>query len=344
MKSLYKILFLLIAVGIVVSCSKLEDAITPAPKVGTHNDGNLDPASPNFHGLIVAENLDGWNSCRQCHASDLSGGTAIVGCTDNGCHPSINVHVEGIVDTMSQNFHGNFIRTNGWDILDCKKCHGENYSGGIASPTCTNCHTHPNGPESCNTCHGDFNEPNLISPPQDTKNNFGTDSPGVGAHKVHLYDNDIAAIIECSTCHIVPEKYSSEGHIGQTGRADVIFNNTAIINIASNAEYDFENINCSNTYCHGNFEYLKADAPENHKFAYAEGFDRISGNNKSIIWNKVDGTQAECGSCHGIPPLGHIESTLTGCGTCHSGIVDRNGNLVDSLKYKHIDGKIDLSF
>ena len=94
MKSFYKLIYLIITVGILVSCSKLDDAITPAPEVNTHNNGNLDPASPNFHGLVVANNINGWLDCRQCHASDLSGGTAQIGCTDVGCHPSINMHVK----------------------------------------------------------------------------------------------------------------------------------------------------------------------------------------------------------------------------------------------------------
>jgi hypothetical protein len=231
-----------------------------------------------------------------------------------------------------------------WDILDCMKCHGDDYSGGVASPTCNNCHSQPGGPEACNTCHGNFADGNFIAPPKDIYGNTSTNDPGVGAHQIHLFDNDLSSSIECTTCHIIPQNYSDPGHVDSTPPAELIFNNKAILNIALNPVYDHSSATCSDTYCHGNFEYLKDDAPENHKFAYEEGADRISGNNHSVIWNNVDGSQAVCGSCHNLPPIGHVEANVTACGYCHSGISDTNGNLVDSLIYKHMDGKIDLIF
>ncbi len=60
------------------------------------------------------------------------------------------------------------------------------------------------------------------------------------------------------------------------------------------------------------------------------------GNNFSAKWNQVDGSQAECGSCHGLPPTGHQASTLTACVNCHIGVVDNQGNIID--KTKHING------
>ena len=57
MKLLNKLLLAITAVAIITSCSKLEDSITPAPEVGTHNAGNLDPASPNFHLTAAAHPL-----------------------------------------------------------------------------------------------------------------------------------------------------------------------------------------------------------------------------------------------------------------------------------------------
>ncbi len=27
----------------------------------------------------------------------------------------------------------------------------------------------------------------------------------------------------------------------------------------------------------------------------------------AVIWNKVDDSQAQCGSCHGLPPTGHVD-------------------------------------
>lgn len=343
-KTLIKILLPVLVFGIIAACSKLDDNIPPAPEITTHNPGISDTGSTGFHSGLVVNAPNGMFDCQQCHALDWSGGITGVGCNTADCHPSINVHVEGIKDTTSDNFHGNFIRQSGWNILDCQKCHGEDYGGGVTSPTCLTCHTQSNGPESCNTCHGDFGDPAIIAPPQDTNNNTSTDAVGVGAHNTHLYENNLGSQIPCSTCHVVPQNYSDPGHVDTPPPAEVIFSNIAINNIAGNANYDHQAITCSNVYCHGNFEYLKDDAPDNHKFAFEDGADRMIGNNRSVVWNIVDGSQAECGSCHELPPVGHVPHDITACGTCHSGIFDRDGNLVDSLSYKHINGEIDLVF
>lgn len=259
--------------------------------------------------------------------------------------PELVTHKDGNIDPQSPDFHGNIIRLNNWNMNDCVQCHGGDYTGGLVSVTCFTCHTEPTGPEACNTCHGDFDNINIIAPPQDTNNNTDTEIAGVGAHQVHMYDNDLGSTIECTTCHIVPDEFEDVGHIDTTPGAEINFNNLAVHNIASNPNYNSGSATCSNTYCHGNFEYLKDNAPDNHKFAYEDGADRMVGNNQSVVWNDVGGSQAECGSCHGLPPIGHRQDyTRTSCGTCHSGIFDKDGNLVDSLSYKHINGEIDVNF
>jgi nitrate/TMAO reductase-like tetraheme cytochrome c subunit len=82
----------------------------------------------------------------------------------------------------------------------------------------------------------------------------------------------------------------------------------------------------------------------------------MTGNNFNPIWNKVDGTQAECGSCHGqwewdesiqdsiltsIAPVGHRTDFegLT-CYNCHLLVVDQNDNIIDPTK--HINGQIEF--
>ena len=335
--------FLVLAAFVIAGCSKLIDSISPAPEVNIHDSGNLNPAAQDFHGLKVAQSSNGWQECLKCHGGDFSGGKVEISCNNNACHPTINVHVDGIIDTLSNNFHGKFLRQHDWNMLDCKACHGDNYSGGLASPDCTTCHTQPKGPEACNTCHGDFNNPDIIAPPRDTHDNTSTDAPGVGAHVSHLYSNDLGHNIECATCHIVPQNFADQGHIDNTPDAEITFGNLAVRNIALNPVYNYSSVTCSDTYCHGNFEFLKSDAPASHQFAYVDGADRMTGDNQSVVWNIVDGSQMECGSCHGLPPTGHIEANLTGCGTCH-GTMDRNGNFVDSLVYKHIDGNVDIIF
>jgi hypothetical protein len=223
-------------------------------------------------------------------------------------------------------------------MRNCRSCHADDYSGGIAAPTCLQCHTFPKGPEACNTCHGDFNDINRIAPPRDLNKDTLTIFPGIGAHVVHLYENSIAKEIPCITCHKVPQDVYEQGHVDTDPPAEIIFSEVAIVNNGINSSYDFTQVTCSNTYCHGNFAYTKDSAPDSLKFAY-EG-DQIVGTNVSIIWNQVDGTQAPCGSCHNLPPIGHIQVSPTSCGLggfCHVGIVDASGNIIDTEK--HINGE-----
>ncbi len=249
--------------------------------------------------------------------------------------PVLSIHKTGILDKNSSDFHGKLVRANGWSMSACIRCHGSDYKGGTADKSCFKCHTQANGPEACNTCHGNFNDPTMIAPPRDVSGNTSTGSLGVGAHNQHLYTNELGSDIECSTCHKVPKNYLDAGHMDSDLPAEVMFSNLAITNIASNASYDHSTGTCSNTYCHGNFEFSKDSS--DLQFMYTE--DKMVGNNMDVVFNKVDGSQAECGSCHGLPPKGHIESALSNCGNvgCHIGIVDAEGNIID--KEKHINGK-----
>ena len=249
--------------------------------------------------------------------------------------PEITIHETGILDKDSPNFHGTLVRENEWDLQICQGCHSADYSGGVAGSSCLTCHSQPEGPEACNTCHGDFDNPDIIAPPRDINGNISTDSTGVGAHFHHLYDNELGSEIECSTCHVVPEDYFDDGHVDTDLPAEVVLGNLAVHNIAGDASYDYSTATCSNTYCHGNWEFLK----DSSDFQFMYTADKMAGNNQSVIFNQVDGTQALCGSCHGLPPDGHLQSALSSCGLvgCHEGIVDSDGNIINTEK--HINGE-----
>lgn len=314
-----------------ISCSDVQDEITPPEKLSIHGKEVMVKTSANFHGRQLVDGK--MESCKLCHASNYSGGTAKVSCLD--CHNAINVHTAEINNLASEKFHGKFIANINWDLTKCSQCHGSNYAGGIVSPKCTTCHTQSSGPEACNTCHGDFSNPSKISPPKATNGATDTKDVRVGAHQKHLADSEIANAISCNECHVVPAKFNSAGHIDNSPRAEVIFGSFSSSG-AGVPSYNFNDNICSNTYCHGNFEFKKENAQ--YQFAYIE--DKITGNNFQPVWNKVDGTQAACGTCHGLPPKGHIEVERNSCGVCHVGVVDRFGKIAD--KTKHINGKIDL--
>ena len=328
----YPLAFLFISL-LSYSCSDLKSDISTPAKLSVHGTDVFSSVSPNFHGIMVMEK--GLASCEQCHARDFSGGTAQVSCSTGSCHTGIAVHQPGIIDTTSANFHGKYIAASNWNLAQCSSCHGANYAGGVASPTCNSCHTNNGGPEACNTCHGNFKNPSYIAPPSDVTGSSSTNSSGVGAHATHLYNVKIGSLVKCSECHTIPQAFSSTGHINANGKAQVIFGAFSNSGL-SNSSYDFGSHKCANTYCHGNFSFAKANSQ--YQFAYTS--DNIEGANYSPVWNKVDGTQAACGTCHGLPPKGHQESDLSGCATCHIGVVDKYGNIID--KTKHIDGKIEV--
>lgn len=331
MKYIYLTIFFA-SILFLVSCAELQQELPQVPDTNFHGEGVFNPQSPNYHGKLVAESTNGMDDCKQCHGADFSGGTTSVGCSAASCHPTITVHKDGIIEPTSQNFHGLFIKGIKWDLMNCADCHQTDFAGGLASPTCLTCHVQPEGPEACNTCHGDFNDANLFFPPEDLNENTETTVPGVGAHVEHLVNNDLGSDIECSTCHTVPATLYDTGHIDSDQPAEVIFNKLAVFNAGGSSSYDYPTATCSDTYCHGNFIFYRDSS------AYPTFYEDpvMVGNNFTPVWNQVDGTQAQCGSCHGLPPTGHQPAALSSCATCHQGVVNANGEIIDSSK--HING------
>lgn len=260
----------------------------------------------------------------------------------------ISLHKEGVNNPSSPNFHGKLVAQMNWDLKYCQQCHAVNYTGGTANVSCLECHKQPGGPEACNTCHGDFANPLQIAPPRDLSGGISETSRGVGAHTKHLGGQSIGSAVECSVCHTIPRGFSDAGHIDGSPSAEIIFTGLAVKGTASNNQpvYNYNQISCSNTYCHGNFSFSKSES--SYPFAYSQ--DAMIGNNSNPIWNVVDGTYLKCNSCHGKSetdpsPIGHINSSLTDlnnnpCANCHPGVVDYQGQIID--KEKHINGKINV--
>jgi predicted CxxxxCH...CXXCH cytochrome family protein len=323
----------------VFSCSELNNDIPPAPEINTHGDSVYSPTSENYHPKTISESPDGMYDCQECHAADFSGGVAGVGCNTIDCHPTIGVHVEGIIEPTSENFHGNYIRNDQWDMSGCQSCHAEDYSGGYVSPTCLDCHTYVGGPENCTTCHG---TPASNAPPEDINGNTSTSERGVGAHQIHLKGGEVGRNLTCSECHNIPGGVYTLGHVDSELPAEVLMNESranTITNDPSTSQYDPSldlfvpnptynpnDLTCSNTYCHGYFK---------------------NGNlTNAPVW--TDPSTSSCGSCHGdgSNPLPKIESEggshpdEDDCSDCHSGVVDENRNIINPSK--HIDGLLNL--
>ncbi|HBF13300.1 MAG TPA: hypothetical protein DDW49_07970 [Deltaproteobacteria bacterium] len=117
---------------------------------------------PLNHGTYVRENGTA-NCATDCHGADLTNGLSGISC--KSCH-----HPEG---WAAADTHGLYVIQN--DKESCKKCHGEDYKGGVTNTSCYNssCHTtyphqadwakvenhgffaHEEGKEDCKSCHGE---------------------------------------------------------------------------------------------------------------------------------------------------------------------------------------------
>ncbi len=251
------------------------------------------------------------------------------------------VHPDGFGKVGSDNFHSNELRKLVWNMESCQKCHAADFSGGTANVSCLTCHTENAGPEACNTCHGSFANENLIAPPTDLDNNTSTTSKGVGAHSSHVYTNSLSMIISCNECHPTNETGSTDyvkTHINGLP-AEMNFGEIASSGL-SVPQYNNMDLTCSNTYCHGNFQFSKDDSE--NQWGYTDSL--ITGENFSPEWTKVDSTQAACGTCHLLPPRGHLNAdsdpTASTCINCHSSAFNEDGTI---NKLTHINGEKNLN-
>ena len=218
----------------------------------------------------------------------------------------------------------------------CGTCHGippatkPDGTPHTASTSCGGCHTGytattvdlathvdgvvETGGMTCTSCHGDASRgANAPAPPMDAKGATATSSPGVGAHQAHLGASRLRGPVACTDCHVVP---TSTSH--SNGVVDVVFSPAAG---GAAARFDPTTLSCASVYCHG---------------ATLAG-----GSNRTPVWNRVDGSQSACGTCHGIPPAtkpaGSPHTASTSCGGCHTGYTASSVNIAT-----HMNGKVEL--
>jgi predicted CxxxxCH...CXXCH cytochrome family protein len=166
------------------------------------------------------------------------------------------------------------------------------------------------GSADCSHCHGSAAN---AAPPKDIAGNSSTSARGVGAHQVHLLATT-AKQVKCAECHTVPATldYSgADGHMEGTALAEVAMNDTlasvittvgsTTTQIIPNPTYNPADQSCSNTYCHGTFDY----------------------GNPSNAPTWTNAASGNCGTCHGNPATGNPlppppHSTNQNCGICHT--------------------------
>ncbi len=180
--------------------------------------------------------------------------------------------------------------------------------------------------DACTRCHGTSGSGNA-APPRSVRGATATTDVGVGAHQAHLRDGPFRQAIACGECHVVPSRLDDPGHM-DGARATVTFGPLAGSGGVQPA-WNGGAATCSNVYCHG--------------ATLAGG----SLPNREPRWTQVDGTQAACGTCHGIPPptsTGHpaVSGGTAACAACHPGTVKADGTL-DVAGGLHINGVVDVA-
>ncbi|MDI7268554.1 MAG: CxxxxCH/CxxCH domain-containing protein [Myxococcota bacterium] len=176
--------------------------------------------------------------------------------------------------------------------------------------------------ESCAVgCHGDRASP---APPLGLAGETATTEPAVGAHRIHLATSDWRGRVACEDCHRVPGDVGDPLHVDLERPAELTWSDLANDRGALSPEYvqgaDPASRACSGVYCHG---------------ATLDG-----GSNTTPLWTLVDGTQAACGTCHGLPPPAPHPPAASGCG-CHRNVTPTLGFRDPAL---HIDGDVDVDF
>jgi len=219
----------------------------------------------------------------------------------------------------------------------------------------------------CTACHGgqgpaaftSGTDPNLAAAPPAPPPN--KPQAVIGAHQAHVNPNPAASPPplsfprSCDECHH-PVPTDSAHSAGGAAFPTVSFNGIALgpsvttdgANLSStppvwngvDSGTAITTPTCSAVYCHGSFRWFGDGA---------SGAD-VKGNAFAPDWT-MGSSQAACGTCHDLPPQGHIQNAFIGtspspmvCNGCHPGTVDASGNIIVDAQTgasKHINGEID---
>ncbi len=200
----------------------------------------------------------------------------------------------------------------------CEQCHGETAGPNL---TIVAAERHIDGvlqltPKGCTACHG--SEENA-APPVDLDGGTDPTTVSVGVHQAHLSGGAFSRPVSCSDCHVVPAEIGDPGHTDDDdGIAEVRFSG---VSVARGAEpiWDRESASCSASYCHGSRAW--------------------GGSGSDVVWTAPQTEQAECGSCHGLPPpRPHVADT--DCERCHTETAGPGMTIAN--RSLHVNGVVDI--
>jgi predicted CxxxxCH...CXXCH cytochrome family protein len=240
----------------------------------------------------------------------------VVPCRAN--HRMTQYHPAGWADPLNGlDFHGAVVRDAGYDFHDCKVCHGPDLRGGKSGVDCNSCHTQPEGPLACNTCHGDEVS---AAPPRSLSNSYSRATLGVGAHRSHVTDGPLHTAFVCEACHPHVEHAEDDGHYRFNGV--FLAQGPVVVLAASDAgttpAWNAYDATCTQSACHAP-NPLDANATL-----------------MTPKWTRATGEDARCGACHGLGPAGHFSAHCEGCHA--AGYTDGGVDLS-----AHLNGKLDFT-
>ncbi len=283
--------------------------------------------------------VDGtYSACGTCHSLPPAGGAHVshvegLGLDCSTCHDGYSRESQ----TVNRQTH-----INGAADIELDQAYGGTYEAVTNTCSGTRCHgaanTTPGWYSSteltCTGCHGGLGDESG-APPVDLSGNSDPTTAAVGAHEVHLNGAEFSDGVACNECHVVPDSILAPGHFDTDLIAEITFGDLAADTTDSSSgapTWDRSTATCANIYCHGTFAFAKARS--DNVWAYTGNY--ISGKDTTVVWNKPG--SVTCGTCHDLPPGGHLQSTS--CGTCHGSVIDSD-NVTIKDKSKHINGQID---
>jgi predicted CxxxxCH...CXXCH cytochrome family protein len=276
----------------------------------THADGS--PAEVRLNGVATTGDREpSWQRPQQtcaetwCHGPGTSQGAksprwtdpAPLGCASCHGNPPVAPHPQ---------------------MTDCSRCHGQ-----VIAPDDHSMRDplrHVDGvvdvelDATCTSCHGSTNS----APPPDASGGVSTDLLGVGAHQAHVLGTPRSRAVPCTECHQVPTDISTPGHVDTPAPAELTFSGVAN---AFGAVPRYSAGTCANTACHG---AVFPDANDS------------GGTLTTPHWTTVDGSQAACGTCHGLPPPRPHPYYADDCGRCHENAAPDGKSFLHPER--HVDG------
>ncbi len=291
----------------------------------------------------------GLGVCSVCHPATADATGAIIPASAGGEHLDGIVQASGghdasWMDQTSLNFHA-YSANQG--LGACQGCHGANLDGvgGLTTVGCGQCHDTalPEGATSwmtnCLMCHGGTDNASGAPPRTRWPGGTSTAARGVGAHSSHVTGRvgggsgtALSAPFDCAACHVRPASALSGGHVdglvqvgGYTG------SDPALAAAVGDPGWTPAAATCATAYCHG--------------------ATLLAGSLTAPSWTTVDGSQAACGTCHGLPPpsgtsIGgysahnfHVSLQEVACSRCHGGYTQAT---VDPAL--HVNGIRDVLF